>query len=213
MIGISNILLEDFYAMSNEEKLNAFSRINDTAKYTHHLLENLLYWAGTQTGKIAMTKTKLDLKDILNEVVSLSSANANLKCIKLLTEIEDNSIIFADKFMIETVIRNLVSNAIKFTSKGGEVKILSKRTDSSLEVIVSDTGIGLNEDQLNALFKIDNQIKRKGTAGEQGSGLGLILCKEFVEKNNGKILIESTPIKGSRFIIRFPVSEPQATIL
>jgi signal transduction histidine kinase len=205
MIGMSDILKKDFNAISNEEKLNIICKINDAAKYTHHLLENLLYWAGTQTGRIQATKEKLYLRKLVGEIISLNSTSANMKDIKLSVEIPNNEILFADRFMIETIFRNLISNAIKFTSSGGEVKITTERIDSSVEIVVSDTGIGFNEEQLSSLFKIDNQLKRKGTEGEQGSGLGLILCKEFLERNNGSITVESFPNKGSRFIIHFPL--------
>jgi signal transduction histidine kinase len=207
MIGMSDLFIKDFNVFSDEEKLNMICKINSAIKYTHHLVENLLYWAGTQSGRIKANIEKIDLYELIDEILFLSSANANLKNIKLKSEIKNNDILFADRFMVETIFRNLISNSIKFTPSGGEVKITSSTVDNTLEIVVSDTGIGLNECQMNSLFKIDNQLKTKGTDGEQGSGIGLILCKEFVEKNNGTITVESTAGSGSKFILHFQLSE------
>ena len=206
IIGISELMKNDFYSISDEEKMHFTKQINSAAKSTHHLLENLLSWASAQKRRIKIDKTNFDLNEVINEITSLNSASAKLKNINIITEAENKEIISADRFMIDTVIRNLVSNAIKFTPQNGEVKVSLKRIDGIIEIVVSDTGIGIKEEELKNIFKIDRQIKSKGTSGETGSGLGLILCKEFIEMNGGSININSKLNKGSKVIINLPVN-------
>jgi len=201
IIGMSDILIEDFNDLADEERINFIKQINNAGKFTHHLLENLLNWAGMQTSRITVNKTNFDLKELISEIIYLNSSNAKIKSIDLLSSVEENSFVYADRFMIDTVIRNLVSNSIKFTHQGGKVSVTSEKKDDKILITIEDNGVGIQENNLKKLFRIENQVKTKGTAGEAGSGLGLILCKEFVEKNDGTIKVESEHGKGSRFII------------
>jgi len=201
IIGMSDILIEDFNDLADEERINFIRQINSAGKFTHHLLENLLNWAGMQTSRITVSKTNFNLQDLIDEIIHLNSSNAKIKSIELLSSVEENSFVYADRFMIDTVIRNLVSNSIKFTNQGGKVRVASGKKDDKIIITIEDNGIGIHENNLKKLFHIENQVKSKGTAGESGSGLGLILCKEFVEKNDGTLKVESEHGKGSRFII------------
>jgi len=129
---------------------------------------------------------------------------ADQKNIKIKTGSDPELKLFADPLMIETVLRNLINNAIKFTPEGGQIEVSAKEVDGQVLISVSDTGIGISEEETQNLFRIDSKVKRKGTNNEDGSGLGLILCHEFVEKHNGKIWVESTLGKGSEFIFNIP---------
>ncbi len=201
IIGMSEILLEDYKEIPDEERINFVGQINSAGKFTHHLLENLLNWAGMQTERIKVNKTNFNLREVVDEIIQLNSSNAKMKSIELFSSIHEEITINADKFMVDTVIRNLVSNAIKFTREGGKIGVSSETKDDKISIIIEDNGVGIQAENLKKLFRIDNQIKTKGTAGEAGSGLGLILCKEFIEKNDGTITVESEHGKGSRFIL------------
>jgi len=137
-------------------------------------------------------------------VVSLLQANAVNKQIQLTGTIEKNTFIKADKNMINTILRNLVSNAIKFTGLNGKINVNAKVADDSTIVSVSDTGIGLDKEDIEKLFRIDVQFVTKGTAQEAGTGLGLVICKEMIEKHQGKIWVESAKFKGSTFYFSIP---------
>jgi len=201
IIGMSEILLEDYKEIPEEERINFIIQINSAGKFTHHLLENLLNWAGMQTERIKVNKTNFNLREVVDEIIQLNSTNAKMKSIELFSSVHEKTIINADKFMIDTVIRNLVSNAIKFTGEGGKISVSSETKDEKIFITIEDNGVGIQPENLKKLFRIDNQVKTKGTAGEAGSGLGLILCKEFIEKNDGTIAVESEQGKGSRFIL------------
>ncbi len=201
IIGMSEILLEDYKEIPDEERINFINQINSAGKFTHHLLENLLNWAGMQTERIKVNKTNFNLQEVVDEIIQLNLTNAKMKSIELFTSVHEKTIINADKFMIDTVIRNLVSNAIKFTREGGKISVSSEAKDEKISITIEDNGVGIQPENLKKLFRIDNQVKTKGTAGEAGSGLGLILCKEFIEKNNGTITVESEQGQGSRFIL------------
>ena len=136
---------------------------------------------------------------------NLYTESAAAKNISINTEIPKNLFILADKYMIETILRNLISNAIKFTKAGGKIKVKTVAKGSFAEISVLDNGVGITKENLKNLFRIDEQFRRDGTANEKGTGLGLILCKEFVEKNSGTIAVESEERKGSRFTITIPL--------
>ena len=134
----------------------------------------------------------------------LFAADAERKQITLKNLIPLETTAYADHEMIDTIMRNLISNALKFTDTGGTIEVSSHRNKNSINVIVLDTGIGMDQESIDKLFRIDVKYRKAGTAGEQGTGLGLLLCKELIEKNGGKIWVESAPGKGSRFIISLP---------
>jgi signal transduction histidine kinase len=169
------------------------------------LLQNLLDWASTQTGKTILVKEKVDLSKVSQETIALLTPVAKGKNIKLQTDIPKETFAFADKNMVSTVLLNLVTNAIKFTPQNGKVDVHSIEKNKHLEVEVADTGIGISDDNLKKIFRLDHKFQMEGTEKEKGTGLGLILCKEFVEKNSGKIWVKSKEGKGSQFYFSLPV--------
>jgi len=204
LIGFSSILTKQTDMLSVEKKENFIKTILQSSQKGYSLLKNLLEWSRAQTGRITSKPTKLTLKTLVADNLELSSSNAKAKNITLVSSISDTTTVFADKNMLDTVIRNLVSNAIKFTPVNGKVEILSEEKDSKVEISISDTGIGISPQDIEKLFRVDVSHTTIGTGEEKGTGLGLILCKEFVEKNGGRIWVESELGKGSQFYIRLP---------
>jgi PAS domain S-box-containing protein len=210
ILGFSDILTTEWGDYSDDERQHFIRNIHSSAKNTFRLLENLLEWAMTQTGKLTFSPIQFDLSVIANDVVILMRDQAEKKQIKLFTAVNFNTMVLADENMIRTIIRNLVSNAIKYTQAGGQVKILSDEIAPAagnpglIKICISDTGIGIDKDSLPKLFRIDEKIRSSGTAQEKGTGLGLILCKELIIKNGGTIWAESEPGQGSRFCFTVP---------
>lgn len=166
---------------------------------------NLLEWARSQTGKISFNPEYLELHQIIDETMFVMDSTARRKGVRIQQQLPANVPVFADRQMLSTILRNLVSNAIKFTPEGGSVTLKAVRTDHYTFLSVTDTGIGIAADRINKLFRIDTNTSTLGTADEEGTGLGLILCKEFIEKHEGSIQVESEPGVGSKFTISFPL--------
>ncbi|MCD4834708.1 MAG: hybrid sensor histidine kinase/response regulator [Bacteroidales bacterium] len=209
LLGFSNLLLESHATIDDEERETYIKFINDGSIKTFKLLENLLTWAQSQSGRIEFTPEKINIETLINEIILLLTETAENKEIKLIANTDNSLFVNADKNMIDTVIRNLISNAIKFTPKGGDITIKSHTiTDNNnqkfAEISVKDSGVGIPPEIQSKLFKITENISTKGTEEEAGTGLGLILCKEFVEKHGGKIWVESEVKKGSKFIFTIP---------
>jgi signal transduction histidine kinase len=158
-----------------------------------------------QKGSISFVPEEINLSTIISQNIEIISQRALQKGIAILNEVPASERVYADNKMVDTVFRNLLSNAVKFTKKGGEIIIKSKKAASAMvEASVSDTGIGLSEINIKKLFKIEEKFTSKGTEGEPSTGLGLVLCKEFIEKNGGKIWVESDKGKGSTFYFTVP---------
>jgi two-component system sensor histidine kinase/response regulator len=202
--SFSEMTEEEISNFTKETTLEYISLIKTSAKNTFLLLENLLDWANSQTGSIKYSPTKFNLNEVIASSVNLLMASAKKKNISLASLNKEPFSVFLDKKMIETILRNLLSNAIKFTPEGGRVEIDSKDLGNKFILCISDTGVGLSPSAINSLFKIDKSLSSLGTSGELGSGLGLILVKEFVDKNKGKIQIESEVGKGTKIILEFP---------
>ncbi|GAK60717.1 response regulator receiver sensor signal transduction histidine kinase [Candidatus Vecturithrix granuli] len=169
------------------------------------LLENLLIWARVQQGMIEYQPQKLDLENVITWNIQLAMLRAKQKQIPLTTTIAKKThIVHADFNMLDTIVRNLISNALKFTHSGGSIVVAATADERNVTMSVADTGIGIPSEDLPKLFRIDFKYKHLGTEHEPGTGLGLILCKEFVEKNGGNIWVESTEGKGSTFYVSFP---------
>jgi signal transduction histidine kinase len=179
--------------------------INNSAVQTLRLLENLLDWANSQTGKILFNPIPIKLNELFNEEFNLLNDMATGKNIELKSSFPDNLTIIADKNMIKTILRNLISNAIKFTHKNGKVEVKAMSDNEQVEISVSDNGIGMTKETMAKLFKIDANLSTRGTENEKGTGLGLFLCKEFIEKHGGKIWVESESGKGSIFKFILPL--------
>jgi signal transduction histidine kinase len=205
---LSSDLLVRFRHQFNELQLEKkLFHIRKTTRHLSDLLESLLQWARTQTGNIEYKPEKIDLNILMLENMNLLSGNAYKKNIEIISDVQDNTMVYADSNMITTVIRNLLSNAIKFTPDGGKITLAAHENGTHVEFSVADTGIGISNDDLLKLFRIDVHHTTIGTGEEKGTGLGLILCKEFIEKNNGKITVESELSKGSMFKFILPKEE------
>lgn len=206
ILGFSELILEESKdnSLNNLEKY--ITNINSTAKETQGLLQNLLEWTVASNTNSKSKKEKINLKELTDVIVKQTNNFAIYKKIKIQNSVPDNFQITADINMIKTVIRNLVSNALKFTLSGGNITISAIANSHQTTIIVSDDGIGINSEDMNKLFNLDSNYSRKGTANEKGSGLGLILCKEFIENHNGKIWVESELGVGSKFKFTLPKS-------
>jgi len=204
ILGISELLSSNIKEYEINKTQNLIEDISNQAKNTLTLLDNLLNWANSQTNKIQFRPTKNILKNLIEEITDVLSSFAKTKNISIkyfqIFEIE----VYADQNMLKTVLRNLISNAIKFTNIDGQIEILGEDYLHFNKISVKDSGIGIDEKTQKQLFKLDNNTKTVGTANEKGSGLGLILCKEFIEKHNGKIWVESKLGEGSKFIFTLP---------
>jgi signal transduction histidine kinase len=164
-----------------------------------------LEWARLQKGELQFSPEKLNLSNLVKGIVEFYNEHSQAKEIKTISKVDSNLNVWVDENMVKSILRNLLSNAIKFTNKNGEISILARNIeDGMVEVSVADNGIGMDSEILNNLFRIECNIGREGTNNEPSSGLGLLLCKEFVEKNNGKIWAESQEGEGSTFFFTLP---------
>ena len=204
VIGYSNLLIEQVMEKDYEGIYNYATIIKDSSLRAMSLLNNLLIWARSQTGKMAFNPEYIELVPLIEEVLALLNDSAHQKTIAITTDLTHNVQVFADKEMICTVLRNLVSNALKFTHPGGKVTISVHLLEEGSVVEVSDNGMGIKKENIYKLFKIDESYSTRGTQNESGTGLGLLLCKEFVEKHGGKIWAESEVGKGSKFSFVIP---------
>lgn len=171
------------------------------------LLENLLGWAKSQSGNLNISPEELKVHDVVNSIYLLNKANIDLKRIKFNIEIDEQHKIFTDLNTTNIVLRNLVSNAIKFTPEDGTITVATEQVDGKLRLVIKDTGVGISEEDLPKIFNSKKHHTTYGTNRESGSGLGLVLCKDFVEKNGGTVWVESEVGKGSSFFVEFPVEQ------
>ncbi|MBE0649018.1 MAG: HAMP domain-containing histidine kinase, partial [Bacteroidales bacterium] len=179
----------------------------------YKLLENLLDWSRIQLGGIEFHPEPVDLRRIVMEILNVDKLSREKKEIRVISDIPENLIVFADENMVKTILRNLVTNAVKFSAIGGSIRIsvipsseLDQIQTGFIGIAVTDYGIGISEENLDSLFKIDSGFRMKGTSNETGTGLGLVLCKEFVDAHGGTIWVESEVGKGSAFIFTIPLS-------
>jgi signal transduction histidine kinase len=197
-------LTENIRAFSVTELEDIAINLSKTAHNTYKLLEDLLLWTRAQSGKIPFKLQKLSLSEICRLTLEILNPGARAKDITLSYKPMDKIYVFADEDMIRTVLRNLVSNAIKFTDKNGSIIIGAEETGSELIVSVSDNGVGISPENIPKLFNNSEILTTTGTAHETGTGFGLLLCKEFVEKHGGRIWAESEHGRGSKFIFSLP---------
>ena len=200
ILGNLELLNESISSFTKEESKNMIQNSLKCAKDTYLLLENLLEWSRLQIGSIKLEQTGAKLLNIAESAVQLFSESISNKKISVRIDIEKNLQVSADEFMIFSVFRNLISNAIKFSTSGGKIIISSKSETDFVITCVEDNGIGISNGDINKLFHIGKHYSSPGTDNEKGTGLGLILCNEFIEKNGGRIWVESEIGKGSRFI-------------
>ena len=204
LMNISEILLQNYEDITSDARKNFINILYDSSKQTLNLLENLLQWSRSQTGRLEFHPLIADMRFSIENVRKLLQVNIDNKKIEIIDKSDKNLFAYFDKAMINTVFRNLLSNAIKFTPEGGTIEIANKENDKFIEIIICDSGIGIEEERIDDLFRIDKNSSTPGTNNEKGTGLGLILCKEFVEKNGGTISVKSKPGKGSEFSFTLP---------
>jgi PAS domain S-box-containing protein len=207
LYSLSESVIRNYNELDEEEKVYALKTINKSSEFIYVLLENLLTWANTQRGKIDYLPRVFNLTQVIDTNVNLYRGAAENKGVKFSVMVKDEFKVFGDPEMINTVIRNLVNNAVKFSNAGGMITLEAKKKDKQVEVSVKDQGVGIAPEDISKLFHIDMKYKSTGTAGESGTGLGLLLCKEFVEKNGGTIWCDSEPGAGSTFTFRIPCRE------
>jgi PAS domain S-box-containing protein len=205
ILGFSELLIKKTQTSDIEKTKKFATIINTSAKNNIHLLDNLLTWGKTQMEQIEFKPKNLVLQAIGEETLLVLNSSASLKNIKLISSLSDNIVAYADQEMLSLILRNLIQNAIKFTHSGGEVGISAVSKQDHIEISVTDNGIGITKENKKKLFGADVNFTMNGTENESGSGLGLMLCKEFVEKHGGKIWVESAVRKGSKFVFTLPV--------
>jgi signal transduction histidine kinase len=206
ILGFSNLLNEEFNKINDKEKKEYINYLKTSSESLFKLIDKLLLWSRLQSDRIEIKKKEIKLKDIISNSIDLQKANAIRKDIILENYILDDKYVVADKDILEIVFRNLIDNAVKFTSAGGVVTMKSETTGRSIIVSIADTGVGMNPEDLNKIFQIDKRISSKGTDSEKGTGLGLILCKEMLELIGTTLKVESEIGKGSRFFFELPLA-------
>jgi two-component system, sensor histidine kinase and response regulator len=206
ILGFSRILSEEYNNLNDEEILGFVSTIREASENAFKLLQNLLVWSRLQTGKIEFNPELLNIGLLINETIALLKPQALAKNISLVSSINPSIQVFADENMVKTILRNLVSNGIKYSYPENAVEISATRTDNEVTITIKDTGLGIAAKALPSLFDIDQNSVRAGTSNEQGTGLGLILCREFIHCNKGEITVESVEGKGSSFRFTLPAS-------
>ena len=207
-LGLTELMAEDFQHLTREQLEKMVFSLKNSATNLYRLLENLLQWSKIQRGLIPFKPERIELRALVTESIYMVKEPAKNKNIDISIDVPANQSIFADRNILQTIIRNLVSNSIKFTPKGGKVVISSAIGSSKeTEIIIADTGIGMNQQEINNLFQIDMQNNRKGTEGEASTGLGLIICKELIARHGGILWLESEEGKGSVFHFSVPGSD------
>ncbi|MBE9536282.1 MAG: HAMP domain-containing histidine kinase [Proteobacteria bacterium] len=206
-IQLTELLSDNTDCVSDPETKTILSKIDKSGQALLTLIENLFLWAQSQSGKLNAKQSNSDLCAITDNVLQTLTNAAEQKGITLATELHKGTTAYIDSNMISTVIRNLVSNAIKFTRKDGVITVKNIDRGQMIDILVCDSGMGIEEKIAENLFRLDVMHSTKGTDQELGSGMGLNLCKEFVEKNNGKLWLQKTGSNGSTFTFSIPKNE------
>ncbi len=199
LLGLTDLLFDNIENYSKDDIKGIIDDLRVSANTIYALLKNLLAWSRLQRGLMEHFPEKIYLNEIVRHNVFLFRSGAEQKRITLRNLVQKKITAYADHNMVDTVIRNLISNALKFTDTGGTIEVSAKNNGQFVEIAISDTGVGMTEEEISKLFRIDVKYSNVGTAGEKGTGLGLVLCKELVKKNGGKIWIESAVGKGTTF--------------
>lgn len=204
LIGFSEMLAKEFDKMDRNDIKVSVENMYRSASGIYNLLENLLQWSRIQTDRIEFSPVSFKFNDLILQVIDIFKSNARNKNISIINRVKKTISVYADKNMIDTILRNLLSNAIKFTPQNGRIIFSANIKKDNVIFSISNTGAAMDIDTKLKLFRIDEVITREGTDKEKGTGLGLILCKEFVEKNGGKIWVDSKTVKGSKFYFSVP---------
>lgn len=204
-LGLAQLLQEDYKKLNEKDVATIAENMYKAAKRLFSFLENLLDWSRSQMGRIDFCPGQIDISDTFTRIFNLFSATANEKKISLINNIEQYTFVWADNNMLNTICRNFVSNAIKFTPENGKITInLTQPNPDFYEISVSDTGVGIDEASQKKLFRIDVKHSTPGTANEQGTGLGLVLCKDLITRNGGEVRLESVEDEGTTFYFTLP---------
>lgn len=206
LLGFSEVLAEEGESLAPHEVQSICEYLHDTAQSTYNLLENLLNWAMAEDGQFVYHPIRFKLSQVLEIVYKILNPLAIKKNIKLSLDISEQFYVIADINMVTSVIQNLVSNALKFTHVDGTgvVELKARQNDHHIEIMIRDSGLGMSGQQINNLFKHNIKVSQKGTSGEKGTGLGLVLCQHFLDLNHGKIEVESEIGVGTTFIVSLP---------
>ncbi|MFH2030035.1 MAG: hybrid sensor histidine kinase/response regulator [Bacteroidota bacterium] len=204
ILGYSNIIVDEFSDLTPDELKEYSFSVNKVAKEIHDLIENLLEWSRIQTNRVQADPQHIFVTDIVKKTIDLLNASASNKGVELADHIPPNLKVYADGNMIFTILRNLISNAIKFSNSGQTISIVSEDKDKFISISIKDQGIGMSLDDVSKLFRTDVKHSTTGTAEEKGTGLGLILCKDLIEINSGNIYVESEKDRGTSFTITLP---------
>jgi signal transduction histidine kinase len=207
IIGFAEILESRYQKITEEKKIHFIKIINTTSQKTYNLLENLLFWSRSQTNSIEYKPAQVSLPKIIKENLFFIQENAKAKKVSIRQQLDPNCIAFADENMVNTVVRNLLSNALKFNKIGGNIDVTCKNNNNEILIEVIDTGIGMSRENLENLFTVNDKFTRRGTSGEKGTGFGLLLCKDFIEKNGGKIWVSSESDIGTTLAFTLPAYE------
>ncbi|MFV0598584.1 MAG: ATP-binding protein [Bacteroidales bacterium] len=203
--GFAKLLLEESSSFTTEERESFLQLIVNSSQNTNRSLENLILWSRLQVGNMDYVLENVNIVDLINDTVSQLRAMAQKKNINIEVSLPEQLCLILDKFMISTVLRNLITNAIKYTHKSGSISINLEEKEGRIQVSVKDNGIGIYKENIEKLFKITEKFSMQGTEQEEGTGLGLILSKEFIDLHNGEIMVESQIGKGSTFTFTLPV--------
>ena len=204
IFGFINLLHEEYDSLTEEERKTLVNSISQSTRHVYKLIENLLEWSRIQTGKIENSPVKLDLKELISFSIGALKFNADSKSIKIIDLVPEALNAYCDEKMLQSIVQNLLSNAIKFTPKGGTVTCSASGKNDKIQLIISDTGVGISDEDKAKLFRLDVNFTTYGTADEKGSGFGLILIKELLNKIGGQIAIESEIKKGTSVTITIP---------
>jgi PAS domain S-box-containing protein len=209
ILGFVELLHNNLEEFEEDELKLVIEQIKDATESAYNLVLNLLEWSRLQLNRISFNPIIIDLHKLASREISTLKAQANSKNIAIVLDLPEDSGVFADENMIGMVLRNLISNAIKFTNVDGEIIIQLNFMPKFMDIEIKDNGVGISQENIKKLFKVNQQVVNQGTAKEKGTGLGLILCKEFIEKNKGKIWVESKLGTGSSFHVLLPETETQ----
>lgn len=207
LLGSSELLYQNINKMDQEAIRKLAAILNDSARGGYAILQNLLDWSRSQTGLLKINPERINIKNVIDEDISILEQFSANKKIEMYSEVKEDVYIFADKNMIKTILRNLLSNAVKFTRQFGKVVVSLIKEEGEIIISVRDTGVGISQANVEKLFRIDTKFSRPGTDNEQGTGLGLKLSKEFVEKQGGRIWVESVESEGSDFKFSIPITQ------
>jgi len=209
MTEVMNLMAD---RLSRETLVEQAGSLNVAAKKVFQLVENLLEWSRVQMEAVSIRPADLDVGELVNACFDLCQTTASKKGITLNNKIADCRA-WADPDMVQTVIRNLVDNALKFSHEGGEISVSASRQRGTVEISVADVGVGMSNKISKHVFDLDQKTSNDGTAGEKGTGLGLPLCADLIEKNHGEIWVESEPGKGSTFSFTLPTVKELPRVL